>query len=83
SFDVQQCTVPHGSSLYIFSDGVYEISIGQDDGKIWGLDNWAKLLCRHKSAQLSTLQPLLDEVRCLNGEDVLEDDFSVLEVSFA
>ena len=80
-FDVQQCEIPAGSSLYIFSDGVYEIPVG-DNNAIWGLDAWTALLKHHKDAKRPTLKPLLDEARRINGGDILEDDFSVLEVNF-
>ncbi|MEM9809034.1 MAG: SpoIIE family protein phosphatase [Cyanobacteria bacterium P01_D01_bin.56] len=81
-FNVKQYEVPIGSSLYIFSDGVYEVPVGSNH-VIWGLEAWTELLRTHKSSKLSTLKPLLDEVRRINGGDTLEDDFSVLEVSFA
>ena len=80
-FDVQQTEIPSGSSLYIFSDGVYEIPVGNNNA-IWGLDAWTALLQKHKEAKSPTLQPLLDTVRRINGGDILDDDFSVLEVKF-
>ena len=81
-FEAKQWDIPTGSSLYLFSDGVYEIPVGENHA-ILGLDAWADILRIHKGTHASSLQPLLDEVRRINGEDVLEDDFSVLEVSFA
>ncbi|NEQ54127.1 MAG: SpoIIE family protein phosphatase [Leptolyngbya sp. SIO3F4] len=80
-FDAQQCEIPVGSSLYIFSDGVYEIPVDDND-QIWGLDAWTEQLRLHKYSQQGTLDPLLEEVRRINGEDTLEDDFSILEVCF-
>lgn len=82
-FDEQTCEIPPGSSLYIFSDGVYEVPVGNNTDEIWGLDAWTQLLATHKGNQCPALSPLLDEVRRINGEETLEDDFSVLEVSFA
>jgi len=81
-FEINQCEVPAGSSLYLFSDGVYEVPVGENHD-IWGLDAWTNLLQTHKTAQNNTLRPLLDEVRRINRGDILEDDFSILEVSFA
>ena len=81
-FDVKKKEIPSGSSLYIFSDGVYEVPIGENHA-IWGLEAWTELLRNHKISKLSTLEPLLDEVRRINSGKTLEDDFSVLEVSFA
>ena len=80
-FDVRQFEIPVGSSLYLFSDGVYEIPVGGNH-EIWGLDAWADALKRHKGTKSSNLQPLLDEACRVNGGTSLEDDFSVLEVCF-
>ena len=81
-FDEQQFDVPVGSSLYIFSDGVYEISVG-DNNEIWGLNAWTETLKEHKGTRTSNLKPLLDKVCRVNGGANLEDDFSVLEVCFS
>lgn len=81
-FEVKQCDIPAGSSLYVFSDGVYEIPIDHNH-RILGIHAWAELLRTHKGIQTSSLQPLLDEVRRIHGQETLDDDFSVLEVSFA
>jgi len=80
-FESNQCEIPVGSSLYIFSDGVYEIPIGKNNA-IWGLDAWTDCLQVHKDAQQTTLDPLFDKVRSINRGEVLEDDFSLLEVSY-
>ena len=81
-FDEKQCEIPADSSLYLFSDGVYEIPVG-DNHEIWGLDAWAKALCGHKGTKSSSLKPLLDEVCRVNGGANLDDDFSVLEICFS
>ncbi|MEA5464820.1 PP2C family protein-serine/threonine phosphatase [Leptothoe sp. PORK10 BA2] len=81
-FEMRQCEVPEGSSLYLFSDGVYEIPVG-DTHEIWGLDAWADTLRGHKEKQSADLQPLLETACRINGGNTLEDDFSVLEVCFA
>ena len=80
-FDVREFEIPIGSSLYLFSDGVYEVSVG-DNHEIWGLDAWADSLREHKGRNSSNLQPLLDKVCSVNSGANLEDDFSVLEVCF-
>lgn len=82
SFDLRQVEIPVGSSLYLFSDGVYEIPVGNNH-EIWGLDSWADVLREHKGTKSSNLKPLLDRVCCVNGETNLEDDFSVLEICFS
>ncbi|ESA38989.1 hypothetical protein N836_29785 [Leptolyngbya sp. Heron Island J] len=81
-FDVRKVEIPIGSSLYLFSDGVYEIPVG-DDHKIWGLDAWAQALREHKKTKSTNLKPLSDKAFSINGGTNLEDDFSVLEICFS
>lgn len=64
--------------LYIFSDGVYEIS--QPEGKIWGLDNFIHLLRDYQASIDTNLNYVLNKVRDINGGPILEDDFSLIEV---
>ncbi len=82
SVDVKKIDIPVGSSLFLFSDGVYEIPIG-DNYSIWGLEAWTEVLRRHKESNLPSLNPLFDEVRRVNGGAPLDDDFSVLEICFS
>ena len=81
-FDARQFEIPVDSSLYLFSDGVYEIPVG-DNHEIWGLDAWAEALREYKTTQSSNLKHLFDKACYVNGGTNLEDDFSVLEVCFA
>ncbi|MEQ8959196.1 MAG: SpoIIE family protein phosphatase [Coleofasciculus sp. C2-GNP5-27] len=41
-FDDNVCEIKPDSTLYLFSDGVYEIH--QANGKIWGLNAFSELL---------------------------------------
>jgi len=74
------CEVAECSTLYIFSDGIYEIS--QADGTIWGLDPFVKLLadCRNKGA--SSLDQVFDSLKSVNPKDYFDDDVSLLEINF-
>lgn len=78
----QRCTVTEGSTLYVFSDGIYEIL--QDNGSIWGLEAFVNFLqTERQSIQTQGLDLVLERVRALNpGGDALEDDLSVLRVNF-
>ncbi|MEL6491306.1 MAG: SpoIIE family protein phosphatase [Cyanobacteria bacterium J06621_3] len=64
--------------LYIFSDGVYEIS--QPQGHIWGLDNFVNLLKDYQQSDINNLSYVFSKVQDVNGESSLEDDFSLIEV---
>ena len=75
-FEQDSCTLPQGSKLYIFSDGVYEIS--QENGNIWGLDAFIDLLKQGQDNNL-TLSNILEYIQNVNSKRTLEDDFSLLE----
>jgi len=74
------CEVEKSSTLYIFSDGIYEIN--QPDGNIWGLDAFVQLLtnCRDKSE--SNLDRVLRSVQVVNPKDYFDDDLSLLQINF-
>ena len=74
------CEIVEPSTLYIFSDGIYEIN--QSDGTIWGLDSFVKLLtdCRNKGS--CNLDQILQAVKAVNPKDYFDDDLSLLEINF-
>ena len=72
--------VDSGSQLYIFSDGVFEIEA--PDGSMWDLEGLEDFL-RTQSAHEAGLDALYNHVQAMHGNQVLEDDFSILRVAFA
>ncbi|MEG4272398.1 MULTISPECIES: SpoIIE family protein phosphatase [unclassified Microcoleus] len=74
------CDVEDLSSLYIFSDGVYEIH--QPDGNIWGLDPFVDLLAAYNGASADQLELVLNYIQNLNAKAVFDDDWSLLKVNF-
>jgi sigma-B regulation protein RsbU (phosphoserine phosphatase) len=69
------------SSLYIFSDGVYEIQ--EPDGQIWGLDPFINLLSSYNDSQTDVLDRVLDYVMILNAKNnktAFDDDWSLIKV---
>lgn len=77
-FDEESYDIQPGSTLYIFSDGVYEIH--QPDGKIWGLNAFIDLLATYKKSNTNTLDVVLHQIQHLNADKVLEDDASLLQI---
>jgi phosphoserine phosphatase RsbU/P len=72
-------TIPENSTLYIFSDGVYELN--QLSIPAWGLDSFINLL-----ADLKTdleLDQILSCVQSASGTEMFDDDLSLLRVSFS
>ncbi|MEG4287035.1 SpoIIE family protein phosphatase [Microcoleus sp. A006_D1] len=74
------CDVEDLSTLYIFSDGVYEIH--QPDGNIWGLDPFIDLLAAYNGATSDQLELVLNYIQKLNAKAVFDDDWSLLKVNF-
>ncbi|BAY32423.1 response regulator receiver modulated serine phosphatase [Nostoc carneum NIES-2107] len=68
------------NSLYIFSDGAYEIH--QPDGQLWGINAFIELLIKCSNDKSNQLQELLAQILSLNAQENLEDDLSLLKVSF-
>ena len=74
------CDVEDLSTLYIFSDGVYEIH--QPDGNIWGLDPFIDLFAAYNGASADQLELVLNYIQNLNAKAVFDDDWSLLKVNF-
>jgi sigma-B regulation protein RsbU (phosphoserine phosphatase) len=74
------CEVAQASTLYIFSDGIYEIN--QPDGTIWGLDPFIKVLADCRTNNTCTLDKILHSLKAVNPKDYFDDDLSLLEINF-
>jgi len=72
--------VKENSTLYIFSDGVYEIN--QPDGTILGLDAFIHLLTKCSQTNICNLNQLLLNILGFNTQHNLDDDLSLVKVNF-
>lgn len=79
-FTAAETQVPPGASLYIFSDGVFEITA--TDGKQWGLDDFLPLLQQAPSSGFTESQRLLGAMRRNAGSAGFDDDFSLVVAQF-
>ena len=77
-FHSHSCDVPRGSRLYVFSDGAYEIS--GPDGRTRQLPDLIQRLSRPSPARTGKLDDLVTWARSVRGENVLEDDLSLMEL---
>ena len=77
-FEAATASIPAGSSLYLFSDGVFEILT---DVRQWRLDDFLPLLMEPTISGVSECQRLYQAVNAA-GSGPLEDDFSLLVVTF-
>ncbi|MCX8110073.1 MAG: SpoIIE family protein phosphatase [Syntrophorhabdaceae bacterium] len=72
--------LPLNCSLYVLSDGCYEITRG--DGTIWGLNNLKGFLLSEKGKPDSELEGLYRFVHEMSGKEALDDDFSIVKIIF-
>ncbi len=78
----QCCEITESSTLYIFSDGIYEIN--QSDGNVWGLEPFIELLaeCKQNHNGACHLDLILKSLEAVNPKHYFDDDLSLLEINF-
>jgi serine phosphatase RsbU (regulator of sigma subunit) len=80
-FETHSQQVPPGSRLFVYSDGVSEISGA--DGEVLNIDGLVSLLAQFAWQTDSRVERLLAEARTLQGTTDFTDDFSLVELEFA
>lgn len=80
-FANESVEVPQDSTLYLFSDGVFEITAG--DGRQCGLDDLLPLLAGTGAKVPGEAARVYDRVRQISRPGPLDDDFSLLVARFA
>jgi sigma-B regulation protein RsbU (phosphoserine phosphatase) len=77
SFDHSEIDVKDGDEIYIYSDGAYEIQISETE--LWSLDQFIeKIIDYHGDA--NEFEKLYGCALKLSGNEILDDDFSILKV---
>lgn len=74
------CKIEKNSTLYIFSDGAYEISLS--DGQLMGLENFIQRVTRLYHFSSSPLENILNCLVDLNSKNTFDDDLSILQIGF-
>lgn len=74
------CKIYPHSSLYIFSDGIYEAE--QTNNSLWGLEKFISLLKKYQQTPQKDLDRLLQFVRNWHPNFQFEDDLSILQIDF-
>jgi len=74
------CNIEQFSSLYIFSDGAYEIHL--PNGTIWDIEAFIELLKNCQNSQEYNLDKILNYLVALNPKDNFDDDLSILQINF-
>jgi phosphoserine phosphatase RsbU/P len=73
------CTIPPGSQLYVFSDGVYEIQ--HRDRSLLGLDRWIDHLVQARQHAIG-FQQLLPHPEIAAVATPYDDDVSLIQLTF-
>ena len=79
-YQKNECLIGERNTLYIFSDGVYEVK--KLDGSMWRFDQFADFMNSIKTGGESTLDRLYNYSKKLGNSDTFEDDFTIIEVAF-
>ncbi|MTJ08312.1 MULTISPECIES: PP2C family protein-serine/threonine phosphatase [unclassified Anabaena] len=74
------CYIQESSTLYIFSDGAYEIA--QSNGTLWSLEEFIQILISLQYSVDNQLDYILNYLINLNSKETFEDDLSILQVKF-
>ena len=80
SYIRDRCPVPYGNSLYIISDGVYEVE--KADGSTWRFSEFVDFIKKLKTDSQSVLDRLYEYAAQIAESDKFEDDFTIVEVVF-
>jgi sigma-B regulation protein RsbU (phosphoserine phosphatase) len=71
-------TILPGSTLFLMSDGVYEIN--RPDGTLWTFDQFAQLMANANAAGKPEIEELARQVHAMHGAGPLDDDFSIVKL---
>jgi serine phosphatase RsbU (regulator of sigma subunit) len=80
AYQVQRTTVPAGSALYLFSDGAFEIMT--KDRRRWAQADFLPLLLEPVLPGTPDAERIYRTVRQVAGPGALDDDFSLMVLTF-
>ncbi|MFV2066348.1 MAG: SpoIIE family protein phosphatase [Pirellulales bacterium] len=80
-FPGDACDVRPGDQLFVYSDGVFEITKAEDE-QMWTFAEFLDLMRQPTSGDTSKIDQLLEYARHLQGGDEFNDDFSIVQVVF-
>jgi len=80
TYKKRECVVGERNTLYIFSDGVYEVE--KSDGSMWRLQEFTDFINKVKTDDQSRLDHLYSYAKNLGNSENFEDDFTIVEVAF-
>lgn len=79
-FDTEEVELGSFARLLLFSDGVFEID--KLDGGMWHYPEFVEFINSQEDTSPSIMDRLYEHVKIIRGGDILNDDFSMIEVRF-
>lgn len=79
-FDTATTPIAPGSTLFLYSDGVFEVQ--KADGDRWAFQDFVDLMAEPVEPGRNPMDRLITRVRELQGREGFEDDFSIIELRF-
>ncbi|MCK5798638.1 MAG: fused response regulator/phosphatase [Deltaproteobacteria bacterium] len=80
TFDVAELLVPSFATLYLYSDGAFEIT-SAETGKLWTLEAWLERLETAGHAN-EELDGIVRDLQSFQGRPDFDDDVAVLQLTF-
>ena len=80
NYTTQCCKIPPNSTLYLFSDGIYEFQ--KFDQTMWTLEDWVRFLRIHHTQTPLTPEEIVRKVQVIKKNLEFEDDCTLLQVRF-
>lgn len=77
-FQQDEIEVPHDARLLIYSDGAFEIH--KQDGGTWTHREFIQFVSQPDSEEDNVMDRLIRHVRTMKGGNVLDDDFSIMDI---
>lgn len=76
----QSCRIPPDHTLYIFSDGIYEIY--QANQEMLGLSGFSTLLKQMHQQGTPAIEQILERIQCRCDRQGFTDDLALMQISF-
>lgn len=78
-FPCEVCDVQVGDELYVYSDGVFEVT--RPNGEDWTFPEFVQFMGQPPPADVSKIDHLLSHTRHLQRRDEFNDDFSIVRIT--
>jgi sigma-B regulation protein RsbU (phosphoserine phosphatase) len=79
-YNFSSVNIPHNSSIYLYSDGIYEVPISEDE--MLTTNDFLKFLKGKKKDDDKEIEEWYSYVSSLNSSKSLLDDFTMLKITF-